>query len=182
MALWFAVAGATGVVSVLLAWPSDGDKFQVHGAWIGLGQSALYLPAAGLIWLVSDWLAARVFPETPNVPATLTRADLWSTATLCIGLYLLTQALSQLVYWVVVWRTSIGTAFWTQMADWRTDSGIAYQVEFRGQLGETLARAALGIACIAGPDRIRGLLARLRREAFGTTLVDDTDAGSSQRS
>lgn len=37
------------------------------------------------------------------------------------------------------------------------------------------------IACIAGPDRIRSLLARVRREAFGTTLGDDTEAGSSEK-
>ena len=181
MALWFAVGGLTGVIVSVFAWPRTEDPFQLHGAWLGLGQAALSLPVAGLIWLVSDRLAVRVFPEPTAASAGLTRADLWSTVFLGLGIYLVSQAIPQLIYWVVVWRSAGGTTFWPQVTDWRDDTGVAYRLAFRGQLAETVARLLLGIACIAGPDRLRALAARVRREAFGTTLVDEPTDGSARR-
>jgi hypothetical protein len=179
MALWFAASGLIGVAGTLLAWPRGQGPFEVQGAWLALAQAALSLPTAAIIWLASDYLAQRIFPETALSPSSLNRADLWSTATLCIGLFLLSQAVPQLLYWVVVWRSAGGTTFWSHTADWRDDAGVAYRLAFRGQLAETLTRLVLGIAFIAGPDRIRGLAGRVRKEAFGHTLVDEAPPGES---
>jgi len=181
MALWFAVSGVTGVASALIRWPRQEDPSQIQGAWLGLAQAGLFVPVGGVIWLLGDWLSLRVFPEAAGVSSGLTRADLWSAATLCIGLYLLSQAIPQLVYWLVVWRLSRGTALWAVTSDWRSDSGVAYQLAFRAQLGETITRLVLGAACLLGPDRLRNLLARLRREAFESTLVSGGDDQSTSK-
>jgi len=176
MATWLFVTGAANAVASLVTWSSTAAQYGEVVAVTNLASSALYIPAGGLLWFAGDWLGSLVFRATSEIQASsLSRADLYSFASVLVGLFLLADAFSQFVYWVVVWRMSRGGSFWEAAASRQSADGVVFAVSAKAQQAAVLCKAFLGALLLAGPDRVKSGLVRIRNEFSSSTLSEDAD-------
>ena len=169
MAIWLIVTGLAAACASLIAWDANVTQHGREATLIGLAQSAIYVPVGALLWLASSWAAGVGFPEQSASEASAPgRPDLYAFASVLVGLYLLSDALSQIVYWIVVWRSSGGTNYWAVASSWTTEETVVYRVHAQARAGEAAAKLILGSALVLGPERLRAVLARVRGELSGS--------------
>jgi hypothetical protein len=80
---------------------------------------------------------------------------------------LLAEALPQVVYWLVMWRMSWGSGFWSPPPPGTEDKAAVNWLAVRAQVGSVAAQLILGFLFVCGPDRVKRGLSRLRREFSG---------------
>ena len=168
LALWFFASGVAGLSSGLLTWSRDSAQFGAAVAATQLAANALFVPVGALLWLVGDTLAARVFAQAAPLRTDPSRSDLFAFAFVLVGLFLVTNALSQVVYWVVVWRISRGTGFWGAASQMTDERSIVYWVSARATMGVVAANLFMGALFLAGPRRLATILRRVRKELVGS--------------
>jgi hypothetical protein len=128
------------------------------------------------LWLAAGALARRAFSSPASLePWRLGRGDLYAFASLLVGMFLLSDALTQVVYWVVVWYTAQDTGFWEAASTGSMPNSVVYWVHVRAQVGLVLSKTILGIALVLGPERLRAAVLWLRRE-FSSSLLQEAPA------
>ena len=180
IAAWLFVNGIASLSSGLVTWKQNEAQYGKDVALWALAAAAMYMPIGALGWLASDWAAQRSFPASEGGGTTLDRSDLYAFASALVGLYLLTDALPQIVNWIIVWRGSRGSAL-ERVASESADGGVTFSVHFKAQLAATLTKMVLGLVLLSGPERIKAVLLRIRRDLSGnleeTQPADDNEAG-----
>ncbi len=179
LAAWWVASGVAGLASTLLTWRHEVGQFGTGPSLMAAAASAMFIPIGALAWVVSDRAAARVFPQETQVAVAVDREALYAFASVLVGLFLLADALPQIVYWVVVWRASRGTGFWSAAAEGSTDNTVVYWVAARAQVGAVVTKVLLGAALLCGPNRIKGALRRVRHE-FSDHLAEPANESTSQ--
>ena len=174
LAVWWFGNGLAGLTSALLTWRHDAGQFGTETSMVTAAASAMFMPVGAVAWLVSDWAAARVFPQATDVAAPIDRGALYGFASVLVGLFLLADAIPQVVYWVVVWRAARGTSFWNAAAEGTMDNTVVYWVAARAQVGAVVMKLVLGLVLLCGPERITRALRRLRHE-LSDHLAEPTD-------
>ena len=175
LAAWLFVSGITGLSSALITWRQNEAQYGKDVAIWNLAASALYIPIGAMGWLVSDWASRRSFPTPPTGTAALDRSDLYAFASVLVGLFLLTDALTQIVYWTVLWRSGRGPGFWRAASEYESN-GVVFSVHVKAQVAATVAKTILGLILVNGPDRIKAGLLRIRREL--SSSLDTPDASN----
>jgi len=181
LAVWLFASGVAGLFSALLTWLPDAAQYGREIAAWRLAAASIFVPIGGLLWLSSDAAAKMAFPDSvAQGNVSLNRADLYAFTSALVGLFLLSDAATQIVYWIVVWRSSRGTGFWEAPA---TTSGtmentVVYWVHVRAQVGLVAAKTVLGVALLSGPERLKIALLRLRRELSGS--LDEKEPHNSE--
>jgi hypothetical protein len=172
LAAWLVASGVAGLCSGLFTWAHDVGEYGRETAIFSLASGAILIPIGAIWWLLSDWVAGRVLPgRSEPLGLALTRADLYAFASVLVGLLLLADALPQIVYWAISWRGSRGTGFWSPPAADSQDNASIHWLSVRAQLGSVAAKLVLGLLFVSGPDRVKNLLLRIRRE-FSTHLTE----------
>lgn len=175
LAVWLFASGVAGLASALLTWVPDSAQYGREAAAFQMAASSMFVPVGALLWLVSSHLSLRIFPVDAPFVGSPGRADLYAFACVLVGLFLVTDAASQVVYWIVVWRASRGTGFSHAAADLADGTGVVYWVSARAQMGAVVTKLVIGSLLIAGPQRLSAGLGRLRRELSGTLAEDQLD-------
>ena len=173
LALWLFASGFTSLVSGLLTWAPDSVRYGFQVAAFQLAAASMFVPVGALLWIISEPLSARIFPGTDHLPVAPARADLYAFAFVLVGLFLLTDAITQGVYWAVVWRSARGTSFWNAARDMSDGTTVVYWVSARAQVGAVAVKLVVGGLFLAGPQRLSAALLRLRKEMSGTLEQDE---------
>jgi hypothetical protein len=171
-------SGAGSLVSGLLTWTPDSAQYGPETAAWQLAAQSIFVPVGALLWLFADPLAAWVFPESAPLDGGPDRADLYAFGFVLVGLFLLSDALTQGVYWVVVWRSARDTNFWDAAKGMSDDNSVVYWVSARAQVGAVAAKLVIGTLFLAGPRRLSAGLGRIRRELSGG--LDEVEEATSE--
>jgi hypothetical protein len=161
--------------SGLMTWQPDVQQYGQDATTWRLAAASLFLPIGAILWIVSPGLAHWSFAAEPVETSSLTRHDLYAFGSLLVGLFLLVDAIPQVTYWVVLWRSAADTGFWNAARDFQTDHGVVYWVHARAQVGLVLTQLVLGVACVLGPERL-GRGARRVRSELSDHLADEPPA------
>ena len=168
LAAWLLASGIAGLCSALLTWDHDVAQYGKDTAMLTASAAALFIPIGAIWWLLSDWTAGRIFRgRGESVAVALDRSDLYAFASVLVGLFLLADALPQIVYWLVMWRMSRGSGFWSPPPPGTEDNAAVHWLAVRAQVGTVAAKLILGLVFVCGPDQVKLGLSRLRREFSG---------------
>jgi hypothetical protein len=177
LAMWLFASGVAGLCSALLTWVPDVAQYGPEPTSWRLAAASIFVPIGALIWLASDAAARMAFPSSGHPGSvSLSRADLYAFASVLVGMFLLSDALTQVVYWIVIWRTSRGTGFWDAASDGSMPNTVVYWVHVRAQVGLVLAKTVLGLGLLLGPERLRAAVMRVRRELSGSLADEEPPA------
>jgi hypothetical protein len=112
LAVWWIANGLAGLCSSLLTWRHDAAETGGMVSAFTAAASGIFIPIGALAWFLADWAAARMGHGTPApIQCGVDREGLYAFASVLVGLFLVSDALPQVVYWIVVWRMSRGTGF-----------------------------------------------------------------------
>jgi hypothetical protein len=180
LSAWLFASGVAGLGSALLTWSHDVAQYGTEGGILGAAAAGILIPIGALGWIASDWAAGRIFRDAPahGIAAPgLTRADLYASGSVLVGLCLLANAVPMIVYWAVVGVISRGTGFWSAAAGRTGENDIVYWVSVRAGVGRIATEALLGILFVLGPERVARGVQRIRKE-FSSHLTEPDDHSS----
>lgn len=169
LAVWLFASGVAGLCSSLLTWVPNVAQYGAEPTSWRLAAASIFVPVGALVWLSADAAARMAFPASGQSGTVgLSRADLYAFASVLVGMFLLSDALTQVVYWIVIWRSSRGTGFWDATSSGSTANTVVYWVHVRAQVGLVLAKTVLGLGLLFGPERLKAAVLRVRRELSGS--------------
>jgi hypothetical protein len=181
LAAWLFASGTAGLASALSTWRPTSQDLGAEAAALAAAVASIFIPIGGLLWVSASTLARWSFPEDAQAsPFMGTRGDLYAFASALVGMFLLTDAVSQVAYWVVVWRSAGGTNFWDE-SHGQMENTVVYWVHVRAQTGLLLAKLAMGTLFMFGPQRVSAGIRWLRRDlsgGLGTIEPADNNEGS----
>jgi hypothetical protein len=181
LAAWLFASSTASLVSALFTWKPDSLQLGAEEAALKLASGSIFIPIGGLLWVCASTLARWSFPnDSPVSPVVLRREDLYAFASALVGLFLLSDAISQLAYWLVVWRSALGTSFW-DIADEPTESTVVYWVHVRAQVGLVVTKLAMGTLFLFGPQSVRSGVQRLRKELSGDLGTEPANGNEGSR-
>ena len=174
LAMWLFASGVAGLFSALLTWGPDAAQYGPEPTAWRLAAASIFLPIGALLWLASNAAAKLAFSASAQVATSLRRADLYAFASVLVGMFLLSDALTQVAYWIVVWYSSRGTSFWEAASSGTMQNSVVYWVHVRAQVGLVLAKSVLGVGFVLGPERLKAAVLRVRRE-FSSSLLEEEE-------
>lgn len=177
LAVWLFASGVAGLCSALLTWVPDAAQYGPETTSWRLAAASIFVPIGALVWLGSDAAAKIAFPASgQSGTVSLSRADLYAFASVLVSMFLLSDALTQVVYWIVIWRSSRGTGFWDAASNGSMPNTVVYWVHVRAQVGLVLAKIVLGLALLLGAERLKAAVLRVRRELSGSLSKEEPPA------
>ena len=174
LAVWLFASGVGGLFGGLVTWSHNVVAYGNAIASSQLASASIFIPVGALLWMASESLSRMAFPGADGAGAIqVGRGDLYAFASVLVGMFLLSDAITQVVYWIVVWRSARGTGFWEATEGSTMPNTVVYWVHVRAQVGEVVAKAVVGAALLLGPERLKGAIRWLRRELSGSLAEED---------
>jgi hypothetical protein len=176
LAVWFGVRGIVGLAAAFAMWGRTVAEVGREWATASLAEPALYIPLAALVWVGAKTIGQRTFPGGGTSLEPFSRNDLFSFGVFFVGLLLLAEAVPNVVYWAVYLRATRDTSVLAELPGWQDGAAGEYAATFQGEIAATACRVAIGVACVAGPQRLARWLGVARRELFESKLTEPDSA------